>query len=119
MVRLRRYFRRWVELSGVERTYEALEDLLVQAQYITTCRQELAIFLRERVPKDVKEMTILAEQYIEARDIKDESASKLEIEAGGACNQLISSEYMNHIAENRPPYPRRRQCYICNGYNRM
>ena len=77
VARLRRYFRRWVELSGVERTYEALEDLLVQEQYITTCGQELAIFLRERVPKDVKEMTRLAEQYIEARDIKDESASKL------------------------------------------
>ena len=118
VARLRRYFRRWVELSGVERTYEALEDLLVQEQYITTCGQELAIFLRERVPKDVKEMTRLAEQYIEARDIKDESASKLETEAGGACNQPISSECMNHIPENRSPY-RRRQCYICNRSNHV
>ena len=119
VARLRRYFRRWVELSGVERTYEAFEDLLVQEQYITTCGQELAIFLRERVPKDVKEMTRLAEQYIEARDIKDGSDSKLESEAEGACNEPISAEYLNHIPENQSPYPRRRQCYICNRWNHV
>ena len=64
-------------------------------------------------------MTRLAQQYIEARDIKDGSDSELESEAGEACNQPISAEHKNHIPENQSPYPRRRQCYICSRWNHV
>ena len=54
VARLSRYFRRWVELSGITKTYDGLEDFMVREQYLSTCGQDLAIFLRERIPKDTK-----------------------------------------------------------------
>ena len=66
IVRLRNYFRRWVELSHTEKTYEALEDLLVREQFLNSCSKNLAVFLKERSPKSTEEMAQLAEMYREA-----------------------------------------------------
>ena len=103
VARLCRYFRRWVELSGIKKNYEALEDLMVREQYITTCGKDLALFLRERLPKDMKEMIKLAEQYIEARD----TGSVIN-------NNSAAAVYPSY----RPVYGER-QCYICHRTNHI
>jgi hypothetical protein len=64
--RIRRYFTRWTELAGVEDTFEALCDLLIREQYLTSCSPDLSMFLRERAPKSMEEVIRLAEQYTEA-----------------------------------------------------
>ena len=43
-----------------------LRDLLLREQFINVCTPAMALFLRERSPKTLKEMTTLAEQYVEA-----------------------------------------------------
>ena len=42
--------------------FESLEDLLIREQFIQSCSTDTALFLKERVPKSVAEMTKLAEQ---------------------------------------------------------
>jgi hypothetical protein len=64
--RLRRYFTRWTEMADVESTYEALCDLMIREQFIRTCSLELSLFLKERAPCSMEEVTRLAEQYTEA-----------------------------------------------------
>ena len=105
MARLSRYFRRWVGLSGITKTYDGLEDFMVREQYLSTCGQDLAIFLRERIPKDTKEMTRLAEQYIEARGVEYGVDSKSTTAAAA-------------VPARTPSYGER-QCYICHRTNHI
>ena len=66
MARIRRYFTRWVDLTEGEKDYDELSGLMIREQFIGTCSENMRLFLRERVPKLVAEMTKLAEQYMEA-----------------------------------------------------
>ena len=64
--RLENYLQRWMELAKSPLTFDGLKDLLLREQFIASCSKSLATFLRERHPKNVREMTELAEQFIEA-----------------------------------------------------
>ena len=66
VVRLRNYFRRWVELSETPQSFAGVEDLLVREQFLETSSKNLAIFLRERDPKTAKDMADMAETYLAA-----------------------------------------------------
>ena len=46
--------------------YSALLDLFLREQFVTTCSAELRLFLREKVPQDIKEAVELTERYMEA-----------------------------------------------------
>jgi len=65
-VRLESYLERWVELGTVPKTYDGLRDLMIREQIINTVSKSLALYLRERNPKSVKEMVDLADLYNEA-----------------------------------------------------
>ena len=69
VARLQRYFNRWVDMSGCVKEYKELADLLIREQFVNTCSAEMALSLRERVPKNISEMVKLAEQYLEAHGI--------------------------------------------------
>ena len=73
-------------------------------EYITTCGQDLAIFLKEWVPKDTKEMIRLAEQYTEARD-------------NGATNTQNMAAAVHPVMAAYKPVHGDRQCYICHRTN--
>ena len=67
MDRLRNYFERWIEFGEIEKSFDALLDLMLREQFVLNCNKPLAVFLKERIPKTSKEMACLAEQYVEAR----------------------------------------------------
>ena len=66
LTRLASYLQRWVELAKVEQTFEGLAALIIREQYLSVCPQDLALFLKERMPTDIAELAKLAEQYYEA-----------------------------------------------------
>ena len=65
MTRLEGYFNRWIELGHVDKTYQGLKDALLREQAMSVVTRNLRIFIMERKPKDIGEMSILAEQYME------------------------------------------------------
>ena len=67
---LQRYFNRWVDMSGCVKEYKELANLLIREQFVNTCSAEMALFLRERVPKNIGELVKLAELYLEAHGIR-------------------------------------------------
>lgn len=69
LARIDNYLTRWMELAKSPPTFEGLKDLMLREQFISSCSKTLATFLRERHPKDIKEMTRLAEQFIEAHGV--------------------------------------------------
>ena len=66
-VRLSSYFTRWIEMAKIPKTYDGLFDLILRDQLLHICNQELAIFLRQNVPKTASEMCKLADQFSESR----------------------------------------------------
>ena len=76
VARLQRYFNRWVDMSGCVKEYKDLADLLIREQFVNTCSAEMALFLRERVPKNISEMVKLAEQYLEAHGMSLQERQK-------------------------------------------
>lgn len=66
-VRLSSYLGRWMELGKVHKTYEGLFDMMLRDQFLSICNRDLLLFLKERIPKDIQEMSVLADQFKEAR----------------------------------------------------
>ena len=93
VARIRRYFSRWTEMAGTDSTYESLFDLLIREQFIQSCSPELAMFLKERAPATIAEVTRLAEQYVEAH--------------GGRWSTSRSTSNAHHRATNAEHYGER------------
>ena len=65
VVCLKNYLAKWLELSGSSSgDFEAIADLIVKEQFINTCSEELVVYLLERGPKDLVELTTWAQQYL-------------------------------------------------------
>ena len=65
-VRLENYFCRWPDLAQAEIFFDGVKVLLLREPFINGCGKELTLFLKERVPCNIEEMTKLAEKYVEA-----------------------------------------------------
>lgn len=63
------YLDRWIEFAGIDKSFKALNDLVVREQVVNICSKDLVLFIKEHVPKDVHELTCVAEQFREARMI--------------------------------------------------
>ena len=99
--RLKSYFKRWIELSGTEETYDTLFDLMLQEQYVSASPRNLRVFLRERKAKSLHELASLSEDYLNANEI---TLSKL-------CNQ---EEKKNIARSYAHASAKEVTCYKCN-----
>ena len=68
-VRMGSYFDRWLEMSKVKPTYDGLYDLMLRDQFLSICNRDLLLFLKERIPETLADMSRLADQYREARRV--------------------------------------------------
>ena len=65
VIRLKNYLAKWLELSGSSPdNFYALVDLIVKEQFINACSEDLAMYLLERGPKDLVELTTWAQKYL-------------------------------------------------------
>ena len=68
VIRLKNYLDKWLELSGGSPdNFDALVDLIVKEQFINACSEDLAMYLLERGPKDLVELTTWAQKYLIAQ----------------------------------------------------
>ncbi|XP_071079074.1 uncharacterized protein [Haliotis cracherodii] len=118
VVRIENYFNRWIELSGTQKTFEGVKDLLLREQILNVTGRDLSIFLKERKPKDAMEMARLAEQFIEARGTGPVRYGKQ-----GSFGQHDKTEVRGKPEENKAPggtkpkpfIPiKERTCYNCS-----
>jgi len=65
--RLRRYLQKWCQMAGFEQTYEGLENLILRDQFFITCDKSLQTFQKEKGKMTLKEMSLAAANYIDAR----------------------------------------------------
>ena len=125
MVRMESYFIRWLDMAKVEKTFEAICDLMIRDQLLHVCSRELGLFLRERVPKTKEEMAILADQFREARLTNALSLTPREQGSGSGSLLYPGKNKGVHMQGARPQTPgnyrtpsfvpkSERRCYRCS-----
>lgn len=126
IVRLKNNLNRWIELAGVSRTYVNLADLFVKEQFINACPRDLRVHIQERAPKDLDELSEVADKFLLAHN------RELAVSTVRGCGkedaqtektiQCYNCQEYGHKASSCPkgrvkPQPGQgRQCFKCGGF---
>ena len=112
VIRLKNYLAKWLELSGSSTAnFDALVDLIVKEQFINACSEDLAMYLLERGPKDLVQLTTWAQKYL--------IAHKEELGKSNATVQPRCADQKKTI-QSKPDTSQGRQrslqCYRCHSF---
>ena len=61
MVRLKNCFTKWVEMSKEEKSFDDVVEFMVRKHFTNACSKDLSVYLKERSPKTLDEVVILAD----------------------------------------------------------
>lgn len=113
ITRIGSYLLRWVELSKVEQSFNGVMALMVREQYLSTCSKPMEMFLRERVPTDLAELSKFAEQYEDAHGTKP--SFRKEAGSHSPRRQPGSSENRNPpgAKQNSTTGSSKPKCFLC------
>ena len=112
VIRLKNYLAKWLELSGSSpQNFDALVDLIVKEQFINACSEDLAMYLSERGPKDLVELTSWAQKYLIAHK-EQLGKSKATVQPRRA-DQKKTTQSKPDSSQGRQ---RLLQCYRCRGF---
>ena len=112
VIHLKNYLAKWLELSGSFGDFEAIVDLIVTEQFINACSEELAVYLLDRGPKDLVELTTWAQQYLIAHKQQLGGKTKSTVQPKRA-EQRRQTQSKLDTTQGRQ---RSLQCYRCQGY---
>ncbi|GFO18190.1 reticulocyte-binding protein 2 homolog a [Plakobranchus ocellatus] len=70
VVRIVTYLDRWIELSKADKSYEKLKDLIMPAQFMDACPEDLATSLREKDLPTLERVAKEADLFLKARNRK-------------------------------------------------
>ena len=108
IARLSNYFSRWLDFSGIEKTFEALRDLMVREQYLDACTVDLAVFLRERALTDLADLAEVAQKYLDAH------VSKGHHHKTGKADEKPNTDNISNQAKIDKTIRAVKTCFTCN-----
>ena len=112
VIRLKNYLAKWLELSGSSPdNFDALVDLIVKEQFINACSEDLAMYLLERGPKDLVELTTWAQKYLIAH--KEQLGKSKATVQPRRVDQKKTTQSKPDSSQGRQ---RSLQCYRCRGF---
>ena len=112
VIRLKNYLAKWLELSGSSpQNFDALIDLIVKEQFINACSEDLAMYLLERGPKDLVELTTWAQKYLIAH--KEQLGKSKAAVQPRRVDQKKTTQSKPDSSQGRR---RSLQCYCCRGF---
>src|SRR6266568_7712762 len=76
IARLSNYLTRWIDLSGIDKSYESLKELMIREQYLNISPKDLMLFIRERKPANNTLMATLAESFVDAHRVSQVDAAQ-------------------------------------------
>ena len=107
------YLAKWLELSeSSSGDFDAIVDLIVKEQFINACSEELAVYLLERGPKDLVELTTFSQQYLIKQKQQLGGKTKYTVQPKRAEQRKQTQSKLNTIQGRQ----RSLQCYRCQGY---
>ncbi|XP_062601794.1 uncharacterized protein LOC134263457 [Saccostrea cucullata] len=116
--RLNNYVEKWLSLADSPKTYDGLKDLCLREQFLNSCSKQLGMYLKERHPKNVEEMSNLADQFIEAHGYtsftKDLQVFQRQPPSISSVQGNSSGSFQKQQAyQGSPQQNGERKCYIC------
>ena len=81
--RLISYFQRWSELAGAENNVDSIKDLILRDQFLYSIPMEVAMFLRERQPKNMSVTTL------RSRGLQKEPGTVLQLVTNGSFSHQL------------------------------
>ena len=111
IIRLKNYLSR-LELSGSPENFDALVDLIVKEHFINACSEDLTMYLLERGPKNLVELTTWAQKYLIAHKQQLGGKSKATVQPSSA-DQKKSKQSKPDSSQGRQ---RSLECYRCQGF---
>jgi len=116
-IRLGNYLTRWIELSGIDKDYDSLCDLLIKDQFISSCPTDLAIHLKERAPSNLQELSKISEQYLLAHgksfSTKWSDNKNTPFRHNKGNEQHLKSSTANFYSANTSPGKFQPKCAFC------
>ena len=76
ITRLENYLNKWIELTKIPKTFAGMVQLILTEQFISTCSNDLATFLKERTWESLKDLGETANKYLEAHGKQMKDVSK-------------------------------------------
>ena len=114
LARLEHVFDNWIRLSKIEESFEGLRELILVEKFLHSCPRELALFIRERSPSDMKHLLELAKIFTSARAAVGGSVKQHQH------NRDTDPRSNSQPEPNRPntgpnwnQHPGRGLCYLC------
>ena len=112
VIRLKNYLAKLLDLScSSPANFDALVDLIVKEQFINACSEDLAMYLLERGPNDLVELTTWAQKYLIAHK-EQLGKSKATIQPRRA-DQKKTTQFKPDLSQGRQ---RSLQCYRCHDF---
>ena len=112
VIRLKNYLAKWLELSGSSpQNFDALVDLIVKEQFINACSEDLAMYLLERGPKDLVELTTWAQKYLIAHK-EQLGKSKATVQPRRVDQKKTTQSKPDSLQGRQMSL----QCYRCRGF---
>ena len=68
LTRLKNYLDRWIDLSGTDKSYKGVTELIVVEQFLNMCSSQIAVHLREFGVKTIEEIAEYADKYVAAHN---------------------------------------------------
>ena len=111
--RIKGYLDRWIQLAKIEKKFESLRELIIKEQYLSVCEEHLAIYLRERNPKELTEVVKLADTYLDAR-LQREGKEKKTKPQSVTSEQLTEKSVQETNNNTRLEDMSRHACFHCH-----
>ncbi|XP_060070207.1 uncharacterized protein LOC132550192 [Ylistrum balloti] len=115
-IRLDSYFQRWIEMAETTRDFASLKDLMIRDQFLHCCGKELSLFLKERVPRSLNEMSKLADQFAEARNT---TSGLMTGKTGSNRGDRLHASSQNNTAKSDKAGNSNKTCYACGKQGHM
>ena len=95
-------------------------ELIVREQYFATCSRDLEIFLRERKVRDLDEMVMLAEQYLEAHRSKTSNWMRSQREETSNETEMTPTQ-KEELDSKKPLFAKdgRKHCWHCDSVKHL
>ena len=126
--RIIKYFDRWRDLSIVENSKVGFIDFIVRDQFLHSIPKDMAMFIREREPKDIETVSELADHYLKAhhswwgpssiqkgtgKNTKQPFVKKPYSTVGSKTGEASGGKSNQYRQNKDRPKPRGTGCYIC------
>ena len=119
IVRLGNYLRRWIEMAECGTDWRDICNVFIKEQFLNLCPKSLATYLREQSPKNLEDMASIADQYLQAHDLRLNATNRKSIQGNsGRLSVCYHCKQTGHRVLECPKLKSSntsaRRCFICD-----